>query len=398
MKRKGCLAVLLAALLLLPLTGCREGDLERIINNQRIEAQAKRDAARLAERHILDKYGVEAQALGYDVDGSDVFMAYRASTMVYVALTDGEETFCVYLSLKDASIRWDNYQRKEVARVLEDYLLSCLGLDRPYTASLEFRLDRDRSGSSTAWINGKGYDASCLLDFYFDGEDVDTLLAQMDRVEYLARFLDGSLENVELHPEDWPVENLNLWVGLERYRDKESMDYYASTWLNLYESPHFFESPALVESVKMRLDIEKGAVKQERTYTVYDKKAVGELEFVASSADPLPEDWGEYLSVWEEAPDWGEGYEQVGPLFSWVAPEDGAEWHIQCSLPPAFFEAHGDRFVRGWYDPETGETKIYTSSSYLPGKPGTFEAGSAYITQLFGMGEGTWYAVLKRTQ
>lgn len=48
MKRRNCIAALLAALLLLTLAACREGDLERIWNNERIYAQARRDAARLA--------------------------------------------------------------------------------------------------------------------------------------------------------------------------------------------------------------------------------------------------------------------------------------------------------------------------------------------------------------
>lgn len=393
MKRRNCIAALLAVLLLLSLAACREGDLERIWNNERIYAQARRDAARLAEEYILEKYGVEAETLGYDVDGSDVFMAYRASTMVYVAMTDGEDTFCVYLSLKDESIRWDNYQRGKVARVLEDYLLDCLGVPAPYASELEFRLVRDRSSSSTAWINGKGYDASCMLDFYFDGESVEELLNEIKRVKYLARFLDGTLEGVELRPEDWPMENLDLEVGLERYRDRKSYDYYASEWLNLYESVHVYEWPALIESVKMSLELEDGKAKQKRTYNVYDKTAVGELEFVASGPS-LSENWAEQILVSEERPDWGEDYEQVTPLLSWSAPEDEAEWEMRCSLPPAFFEAHGDRFYLGVYDPETGETRVYLSNAYRPGKPGTFEEGSVYISQSFGMTPGHWYAIL----
>ena len=395
MKRRNCIAALLAALLLLSLTACREGDLERIWNNERIYAQARRDAARLAEEYILEKYGVEAETLGYDVDGSDVFMAYRASTMVYVALTDGEGTFCVYLSLKDESIRWDNYQRGEVARVLEDYLLDCLGVPVPYASELEFRLKRDRSSSSTARINGKSYDASCMLDFYFDGESVDELLNEIKRVEYLARFLEGTLEGVELRPEDWPVENLDLEVGLERYRDQEGYEYYASEWLNLYESPHVYERPALLESVKMSLELEDGKAKQKRTYNVYGKTSVGELEFVASGPI-LPENWAEQITLSEETVDWGEEYVQMTPLFCWSAPEDETEWEMRCSLPPAFFEAHGDYFYLGVYDPETGEVKVYFSTNFRPGKPGTFEKGSVYISQSFGMTPGHWYAILLR--
>lgn len=82
-KRRNRITALLAVLLLLPLAACREGDLERIWNNERIYAQARRDAARLAEKYILEKYGTEAETLGYDVDGSDVFMAYRAAPVVY---------------------------------------------------------------------------------------------------------------------------------------------------------------------------------------------------------------------------------------------------------------------------------------------------------------------------
>lgn len=396
MKLRNCIAALLCALLLLPLAACREGDLERIWNNHRIEAQARRDAGRLAEEYIREKYGIKAEALGHDVDGSDVFMAYRASTMVYVALTDGKQIFCVYLSLVNESIRWDNYQRGEVAQVLEDYLLDCLGVPAPYASDLEFRLSRDRSSSGTARINGTSYDATCMLDFFFDGESVAELLGEMKRVKYLARYLEGSIEGVELRPEDWPVQSLDLEVGLERYRDRESCDYYASRWLNLYESPHVYEWPALVESVKMSLEVKDGAVKQKRTYNVYGKTAVGEVELVASGPS-LPEDWAEGISLVEETPDWGEDYEQVTPLFSWTAPEGGAEWKMRCSLPPEFFEAHGDHLVYGWYDPETGEAETDLWKSLRAGKPGTFEEGNVHIVQNFGMVSGRWYAVLRPT-
>lgn len=396
MKYRRCAAALLAVLLLLPLAACREGDLERIRNNQRINDLARRNAARLAEQYILDKYGVRAEALGYDVDGSDVFMAYRAAPVVYVAMTDGEQTFCVYLSLENEDYRWDNYQREEVARVLEDYLLDCLGVPAPYASELEFRLERDRSASGTARINGKSYDATCMLDFCFDGESVEELLSEMKRVEYLARFLEGTIAGVELRPEDWPAENFRVEVGLERYRDRESCGYYASEWLNLYESPHVYEWPALVESAKLSLEVKDGRVKQKETRAVYDKTAAGEVELVASGPS-LPEDWAELVAVSQETVDWGEGYEQLTPLFRWTAAGDEAEWKVRGSVPPEFFEAYGDHLVYGWYDPETGEAETDLWKSLRAGKPGTFEEGNVHIVQSFGMASGLWYAILRPT-
>ncbi len=224
-----------------------------------------------------------------------------------------------------------------------------------------------------------------MLAFYFDSESVQELLGEIKRVEYLARYLEGTIEGVELRPGDWPAENFRVEVGLERYRDRESYEYYAG-------SPDIHEWPALVESVKMSLD----GGKQKRTYTVYDKTAVGKVELVASGPS-LPENWGEQILVAEEWPDWGEDYVQVTPLFCWTAPEDGTEWEMRCCLPSAFFEAYGDHLVYGWYDPETGEAETDLWKSLRAGKPGTFEEGNVHIVQSFGMASGLWYAVLRPT-
>ena len=151
MKKRCFPAALLALLLLLP--GCTAEDRERTRENDRISALAQRDAARLALEYVEEKYGFEAAVLGYDVDGSDVFMAYRAYPLVTVALTDGEKEFLVYLGLEAPEVRWDNYQRGEVAACLESWLLDGLALGEPCAADLIFRAAEDPSPGQ-AHING----------------------------------------------------------------------------------------------------------------------------------------------------------------------------------------------------------------------------------------------------
>lgn len=406
MRKKPVLAAVLALLLLLP--GCTAEDRERIRENGRIYALAQRDAARLAVEYVEEKYGFEAAVLGYDVDGSDVFMAYRAHPLVTVALTDGEKEFLVYLGLKDAEVRWDNYQAEEVAACLEVHLLSQLGRTAPAVSRLTFRVKNDCAPGQIQ-IDGSVRSVTGMLDFYYEGQTAEELLELMALVDYEGRWMDGEepLAGVGISQEDWP-EEISLALMLKNFRDEESHAVYGGPGA---ENPSVKENPALLEALSLTL--RKG--KTERVYSAYDRFNEGGLAFVGRATvrgEPgevtLPTEWVAGQVSYPQIPLYwpaGEkGSVQCGPLFCCTRPEgpEGVEYAISCTVLPGFFEQHGDMLYYGICDPATGEQNIRSSLPFRPGKPGTYEEGNVYIRQTFWVDSPAdrpvYYAILRRIE
>lgn len=373
------------------LTGCSPDSLERIAANERIYAQARQKAEKLAILHIREKYGVEASALGYDVDGSDIFMAYRAHPLATVALTDGEREFLVYLALEDPALRWDNYQGEEVAACLEEYLLSQLGLEAPYASRLEFRSLGDPSPGQVQ-INGETYSVSCMLDFLYDGQSAPELLEQLGRLEYEGRWVGGEdlLTQVSLPSEEWP-EGVALRFNLKQYRDRDSYDTYALSHFSPGTGElSVVEKPALTSA----LFFSRSEGKSRCSYHRLDHWEWEDLRFTGHAAAPelalLPSPgWVEgQVSFPQAAVEWnldggGARYEQAGPLLCLTRPQgpEGVEYSLQSTLLPGFFARYGDRLDYGFYDPATGEVTVHSSLPMYPGKPGTYEEGNVYIRQ-----------------
>lgn len=409
MKKHRILPLLTALLLLLP--SCGWEGWERVADNQRIYARARREAKALAEAYIKEKYGLEVTALGYDVDGSDIFMAYRAHSLATVALTDGEGEFLVYLSLEDPDLRWDNYQREEVAACLTGHLHAALGLEAPYVTDLIFQAAGDPSPGQ-AQINGKTYSVECMLNFLYEGQSAPELLEELKGVEYAAGWLgEGpSLEELTLPAEAWPA-GVELEVSLRRYRDRESFDCYGPTrWTAGGSETSVRQNPALLETAYLTLDGGKAT----RQYARYERVEAQGLVFVgramvegAPGEVPIPpEGWvADGLTFPAEPIYWAgrydRAYAQAGPLFCCVCPQtpEGVECAISCTVPPAFFDAHGAPLFYGFYTPKDMTQELRTSLPLRPGRPGTYEEGNVYIRQTLWVTstaeDPVWYAFLR---
>ena len=411
MKKRCFPAALLALLLLLP--GCTAEDRERTRENDRISALAQRDAARLALEYVEEKYGFEAAVLGYDVDGSDVFMAYRASPLVTVALTDGEKEFLVYLGLEAPEVRWDNYQRGEVAACLESWLLAGLALGEPCAADLIFRAAEDPSPGQ-AHINGEAYSVNCMLDFLYEGQSAPELLTKLTRVMYAGGWLgeDPSVEGVTLPTEGWPAET-ELQVFLRRYRDRESFASYGpARWGAGGREPSVQENPALLETVFLAREKEEVI----RRYARYERVEAEGLAFVGRAmTEGMPgevscpaEGWVAGQVSYPQIPlYWPAGEDggvRCGPLFCCTEPEGngGVEYAISCTILPEFFARHGETLYYGICDPITGTLRVRRSLPFRPGRPGTYGEGNVYIRQTFWVGSPAekplYYTFLRRAE
>lgn len=200
---------MLVALTLFPLAGCSREYWETRRTIDRIYAAAEKTAENRATEYILEKYGIEAASAGYWVQADYDFFTSYTNPNVIVFMEDGDKKFCVGIHTFDKTVLWDNYQREAIEAILWDHLKGLYGLPRPYGAEITFRLSQApyyKSVTPQEWRD-KGYDHHNMVDFYFDGQPVEELLPQLDRLEYTLSWLslDRSLESLVFEPEDWKV-------------------------------------------------------------------------------------------------------------------------------------------------------------------------------------------------
>lgn len=197
------------ALALFLLAGCSREYRETRRTIDRIYAAAEKNAENRAAEYILEKYGIKAAPKGYWVQADYDFFTSYTNPNVIVFMEDGDKKFCVGIHTFDKTVVWDNYQREAIEAILWDYLKGLYGLPRPYGAEITFRLSQApyyKSVTPQEWRD-KGYDHHNMVDFYFDGQPVEELLPQLDRLEYTLSWLslDRSLESLVFEPEDWKV-------------------------------------------------------------------------------------------------------------------------------------------------------------------------------------------------
>lgn len=211
-KPGGCktAAAAVAVLLVLSLlTGCSRERMETRREIERIREAAESVAEDRAAAHILEKYGIEAKAEGYWVQAYNDFFAPSVNPNVVVFMEHGDRKFCVGIDVDDETVLWDNYQREEIDSVLQGYLTETYRLPPAYRAETVFRL-KDAPNYSVAapseWRE-KGYDHANMVDFYFDGQPAEELLARMEYLEFHDSWLsmEQSLATVVFDAEDWPI-------------------------------------------------------------------------------------------------------------------------------------------------------------------------------------------------
>lgn len=202
----GAAAVLV---LLALLTGCSGERMETRREIERIKKAAESVAEDRAAAHILEKYGIEAAAEGYWVQAYNDFFAPNVNPNVVVFMEHGNRKFCVGIDVDDKSVLWDNYQREEIDWALQGYLRELYGLPPAYRAETVFRLEDapNYSVATPAEWREKGYDHANMVDFRFEEQPAEELLARMEYLEFHDSWLSAeqSLETIAFGAEDWPI-------------------------------------------------------------------------------------------------------------------------------------------------------------------------------------------------
>ena len=209
-KPGGCRTVAAAVLLVLSLlTGCSRERMETRREIERILEAAESVAEDRAAAHILEKYGIEAAAEGYWTQAYNDFFAPSVNPNVVVFMEHGDRKFCVGIDVDDESVLWDNFQREEIDAALQGYLTENYGLPPAYRAETVFRLEDapNYSVATPAEWREKGYDHANMVDFCFEGQSAEELLARMEYLEFHDSWLsmEQSLEAVVFDEKDWPI-------------------------------------------------------------------------------------------------------------------------------------------------------------------------------------------------
>lgn len=206
-RRRARIAAALALMLLL--TGCSRERTETRREIQRIQQAANAMAEQRAKDYISEKYGIEASAEGYWVQAYDDFFAPYVSTGVVVFMEYGERKFCVGIDVDDETILWDNYRREEIEAALQAYFTELYSLPPPYTAKTEFRLENapDYLAATPAEWRKRGYDHRNMVDFCFQGQTAEEMLARISRLEFHDAWLttEQLLEPLSFQDKDWPL-------------------------------------------------------------------------------------------------------------------------------------------------------------------------------------------------
>lgn len=382
----------LCVLAVLLLGGCREWR-ERMEENQRIYRLAAQHAETRAVDYIREKYGVEASALGYDVQGYDSYMqGFYANAGVLVLMEQGGKQFFVYLNLDDESVFFDNYQAEEISAALETAVLERLELPAPEESTIQYSVWESGGWTVAPAIDGKGYSVQNMVNFRYDGQSGAELLDRMDDVFYTGYFCeDLSLDTLDLDPADWPdQEDFWLRTGLIQFLDREHYEQFLEkydqmpTLYNMQESKYW---PFLRGQLSLTLSYRSWDPDYEREYHSYVSASQYGLDLIGV----MPFDPATCLAVSEDVPVWHMetkeaicDYEQVSPLLYLSYPE---EWetgpvktHILCTVPEDYFAAHGEPLYVGVYCHYPKQDLVYVYPKALDRTDATFGiAKTAYM-------------------
>lgn len=361
MKKRLC-GLTLCVLAVLLLGGCREWQ-ERMAENNRVYRLAEQHAEERAIACIKEKYSVEAEALGYDVQGYDSYMqGFYANAGVLVLMEHGGKQFFVYLNLDDESVFFDNYQAEEISAALETAVLERLQLPAPEESTIRYSVWESGGWTVAPSIDGKGYSVQNMVNFRYDGQSGEELLCQMEDVFYTGYFCeDLSLDTLDLDPADWPdQESFWLRTGLIQFLDREHYEQFLEkyeqmpTLYNMQENSKYW--PFLQGQLSLTLSYRSWDPNYEREYQSYVSASRYGLDLIGV----MPFDPETCLAVSEDAPVWHMetkteicDYEQVSPLLYLSYPE---EWetgpikpHILCTVPDDYFAEYGEPLYVGVY-------------------------------------------------
>ncbi|MCI8537635.1 MAG: hypothetical protein HFF18_03105 [Oscillospiraceae bacterium] len=407
--KKQLTGLTLCVLAILLLGSCREWR-ERMAENSRIYRLAEQHAETRAVAYIREKYGVEAAALGYDVQGSDVYMGgFYANAGVLVLMEQDGKQFFVYLNLDSESIFFDNFQSEEISAALETAVLERLALPMPEESTIKYSVWESGGWTVAPAIDGKGYSVQNMVNFRYDGQSGEELLNQMDDVFYTGYFCeDLSLDTLDLDPADWPDrEDFWLRTGLIQFLDREHYERFLEqyeqmpTLYTMQEHAKYW--PFLRGQLSLTLSYRSWDPNYEREYQSYVSASQYGLDFIGV----MPFDPETCLAVSEDVPVWHMetkkdicDYEQVSPLLYLSYPE---EWetgpvktHILCTVPEDYFAEHGEPLYVGVYCHYPKQDLVYVYPKALDRTNASFGiARTAYMMDSATAPHEVQYALLR---
>lgn len=189
----------------------------RYQENKKIYQYAQKYAQSRAAEAIWEKYNIEADTHGYEVQGEQMGFAFYADSEVVVCMSYEGKRFCALIDLYDKDVLWDNYQQEQYQQILLEYLLELYHLPQPSGSDVTFSIAGGKSGKAPF---GTDYDAHNLVNFRFDGQTVEDFLSRLDSLEYEVAYLDleQSLNGITLSEENWPkTENFSVALRIRQY-------------------------------------------------------------------------------------------------------------------------------------------------------------------------------------
>lgn len=219
MNHKKTIIFIIITLVIIILTGCGYS-IEEISQMHSYKKQAVKNTI----TYIEDKYGftpiIKNTECEKDIENlMPLTLFYPATGYVYVEVSDGNRSFNVYISGKEATeVGFDNYQYNEIKYDVEDILNKTLK-----TQSISYILSygkfRDLWSTSLSSANG-------LITEYYDKTNLSTITKNYD-FDIVLEYIDISLDNLynfnsDNPPQEFVSELENSNILLLSYRSDEA--------------------------------------------------------------------------------------------------------------------------------------------------------------------------------
>ncbi|MBQ6734682.1 MAG: hypothetical protein IJR00_07220 [Lachnospiraceae bacterium] len=164
-------------------------------SNKRLEEESRwqEQAMKNAERYILEKYGVQAEAVDvefeYIISPVPVISPRKKTSRLTVRMRTDEKEFGVFTngdSDEISEITRDNYQREEILAAIEAKAIETYGAPKAFSFNGGYGVPRGDYGSEI-------YDMHFTT--FYDGQNLETVLAE-ERFIIKMDFINCSFENV----------------------------------------------------------------------------------------------------------------------------------------------------------------------------------------------------------
>lgn len=390
------------------LTGCSRERRETRREIDRIYHAAEQTAEDRAAAYIAEKYGIDALTEGYWVQGHHDFFAPEINSNVVVFMEYEGRKFCTGLDVDDETVLWDNYQREEIDAVLQEYFTEQYRLPQPYKADTRFWLENtpDYHAVTPAEWRERGYDHGNMVDFYFQGQTAEELLAKIHRLEFYDSWLpmEQELASLSLEAENWPVceggsveWNLRIYDSPEAEYVDRSVEY-----PDIAGFPYFREW-------RRACITDRGTKEEELSGESWSFRSVQKKGIMVISR--LPFEIEDILFVSEAAEEWnvewgdskGQSYRPVSDIYE-VTEESPDSYYATVMQVPTDFAAgyEGALYILS-RNKETGKVKImkYISSQEeldaLPEEESNRDY-KTYSNGTCGMSAGFQYVVAERIE